>query len=135
MLLALVASLIISADVAPADPRLAPDVPPWPAGLPAPVESDAGTLLPPALADVVHQRLLALDAMPGRCQVRIDGLGRIHRAELAASVDVAVAEAGAARIVEGARSRGWPEWAVAIAVGAGILLGGAAGVGVARLAR
>lgn len=51
---------------------VAPELPPWPQGLPRPIETDTGTILPPARATAVLTRLRMLDVYPSRCQARLD---------------------------------------------------------------
>lgn len=130
-MLLLLASLAISDPAAPAaEPppaadsgpgeleRTAPDVTPWPAGLPDPTVTAHGTLLPPTLADAVLRRLLELDAYPARCQARIDAWARIADARSAA-----VARCSTAQCVVGQEASGWPTWAVVASGTAGLLLG------------
>lgn len=64
----------------------APTLPKWPVGLPSPMEvpseglcedrggidTGPGVFLPMELAGATHERLLQCDALPGRCQIRLD---------------------------------------------------------------
>lgn len=67
----MLSSLIVSLTIC-ATTIEAPQLPPWPSGLPDPIETDAGTLLPPELAEAVNYQREACKVLPYRCKVRIE---------------------------------------------------------------
>jgi hypothetical protein len=95
-------------------------------GLPGPVETADGTLLPPRLADWVRARLSDYATYPGRCQARLDAAHRVAEAKLheALSLDAAGDALAEAELEQEAASR-WPSWAVAASFALGVAAGGA----------
>ena len=108
--------LAISADSGAASTGSPPMLPAWPSGLSEPIVRGDETCLLRDLADAVHYRLAACEALPGRCQARIDGAVARCKAD--------------AMPAHPAESSSWPVWiasaAVGVAVGlvAGVALGG-----------
>jgi len=104
----------------------APVLPEWPQGLPRPIETATGTILPPARAQAILKRLRMLDVYPSRCQARLDALAvgadSVCAVAIAGAVDVARTEAVAAAAAVKVPFP-WSEVAVALAVG--LVAGGA----------
>lgn len=114
-------------------PRLLP----WPGGLPGTVVlpdpsqcrdgavcgcgcDDGSEILPRELADAVHARLYHYLRLPELCQLEVEGILRVQRAEAIASTVEA--------------ESGWPGWLVTTSVVVGILSGAMLGFGVGIIA-
>ena len=101
-----------------------PVVPAWPSGLPGPIDTPQGTLLPPPLASAVHERLLRLDAYPGLCGMQLRELDGVRAAEGAAAIDAC--EAACRERIAQARAetvREFPWLEVLAGAGAGVVIG------------
>lgn len=139
MQLSLVALLSISGANPPSSVTEAPTLPEWPAGLPSPldvpsealcadlvgIDSGAGVFLPLELANATHDRLIHCEALPGRCQVRLDQWrGKITPA----LVEAAHAQGIREGITQANLADDWP-WLGMVSAGVGIaLMSFAAGV-------
>lgn len=116
----------------------APELPPWPKGLPPPKRLQGGGIELDALrADATHSRLVACRVLPSRCQARIDAIVKDVGAELDGvaevaingAVDAAATKTEADRVAEDQKNHGYSLSTLAIvgavAVVVGVLIGGA----------
>jgi hypothetical protein len=111
------ASLLLISTLTAASIGKAPELPPWPEGLPNAVRmDDLGVLFPDALAQVVLERLLYLEKYPVACQAALDAQAYVleERGQNATAVALASHQAEAP---------GWAWYEVAL-VAAGTLSAG-----------
>jgi hypothetical protein len=103
----------------------APTLPPWPEGLPDPVETPEGTLLPPPLAAAVLEQIAAAEILPAAVDLALKVQRERSDAWVRSVVAVMAAE-GDTREARGRASAGgvpWLTWLLSI-LGAAVVGGG-----------
>lgn len=118
---------------APESIATAPRLPPWPPGLSEPRDGPDGTRLAPDLAEATNRRLRACQALPGRCQTRLDALWATCDARVRGAVRVERADCLGSAVEAKIETAGrWRTWEVVlVALGIGLMAGGiGTGVGV-----
>lgn len=103
----IISLILLTTSIARAETK-APELLPWPVGLPDAYQADDGSIcLPAKTADAHNKRLLHYAKMPDLCQQAIDEEGNL--------------------VAQECHSGGWSTWDVIITVTAGLLVGVVAG--------
>jgi hypothetical protein len=109
-------------------PVAAPTLPPWPEGLPDPIETPEGTLLPPPLAAAVLEQLAAAELLPAAVELALKVQRERSDAWLRSVVGVLSAEGDVREARGRASASGVPWLTYALSLLAAAVVGGGLGL-------